>query len=72
MQDKWILEFGTNIVSQIEKIKLFKTSQMYVHLLIRALTTIHDGVCSGWNNGILGSFNFFTEHKRMMPILGGK
>jgi len=31
---------------------MHKTSQMYVHLLIRALTTINDGVCSGWNNGI--------------------
>jgi hypothetical protein len=36
---------------------------MHVHLLIRALTTILDGVCSGWNNGILGSFNFLQNTK---------
>jgi flagellar basal-body rod protein FlgC len=45
---------------------------MHVHLLIRALTTTHDGACSGWNNGISRSFNFLEERHRALRLLGGK
>jgi hypothetical protein len=45
---------------------------MHVHLLIRALTTIHDGACSGWNNGISRSFNFLEERHCAIGVLVGE
>ena len=43
---------------------------MHVHLLL-GLSQPLDGVSSGWNNGIQGSFNFLSELHRRAGI-GGK